>query len=136
MKFSVEKCSSTHITFSRTEGFSVQIGMSFQAGIPDIFSAGFEVNTAITSSYTWGESKEEEICFKSDFYCFGAPKKRTLCNVVVDVSQATLPYTMKIQNGSGHKCKGLICESKGNWTGFNGYNQRMQIIDLGKSNRN
>lgn len=100
-------------SFSKTEGFSLSVGASFETGVPILAEAKLNVTQTTTASWTYGKSESKA---DSRNYTFNlqVPAKTTYkAKVVVAMYKASATYVATYRSSTGK-----IMTLAGKWSGI------------------
>ena len=107
--FSVSQEVTEEEYYEHTAGASLEIGATFDVGVPLVASA--EISTTLTVSYehTWGKTISKTETRSADLPCPAPAHRYVVCNAMVSAVKMSVPYTMTIK----HKHYGCTCTSQG-----------------------
>lgn len=80
-------------TWNNTVGVELTIGMSFEAGIPFIASANFEIQISTSYSHEWGGSKSIEKEINGQLEVSIPPRKKGTVSIIVSKASMDVPFT-------------------------------------------
>lgn len=114
-------------SFTRTQGISIENGVTFKVGVPDIAESSTSFSVTNSFSHTYGESESFASTFNTAFTCNGAPHKHTKCSVIMQKGRVDVPYTMTVKHKIIPNCE---CESYGVWSGTQIYNAKLSSKEV------
>lgn len=80
-------------TWNNTVGVEITIGMSFEAGVPFIASANFEIQISTSYSHEWGGSKSIEKEINGQLEISIPPRKKGTVSLIVSKASMDVPFT-------------------------------------------
>lgn len=80
-------------TWNNTAGVELTVGMSFEAGVPFIASANFEVQISTSYSHEWGGSKTIEKEINGQLEVSIPPRKKGTVSIIVSKASMDVPFT-------------------------------------------
>ena len=97
--------------FEHTAGATLEIGTTFEAGVPVVARA--KISTTLSRSYehTWGKTTSKTSTISFEFPCTAPAHRYVVCNAMLNTGKMSVPYTMTIK----HKHYGCTCRSKGTY---------------------
>lgn len=84
-------------TWNNTVGVELTVGMSFEAGVPFIASANFEVQISTSYSHEWGGSKTIEKEINGQLEVSIPPRKKGTVSIIVSKASMDVPFTYTIK---------------------------------------
>ena len=96
-------------SFSHTVGAALEVGATFEVGVPVVASA--EISTSLTLAYehTFGKSTSKSETRTSTLPCKAPAHRYVVCEGMINVVKMRVPYKMTLK----HKTLGCTCESRG-----------------------
>ena len=107
--FSVSKEVTEEEYYEHTAGVSLEIGLTFEAGVPVVGSAEISTTLSLSYEHTWGKTKSTTVTRTSELPCAAPAHRYVVCYGVVDTVKMSVPYTMTLK----HKHYGCTCKSTG-----------------------
>ena len=107
--FTVSKEVTEEEYYEHTAGVSIEIGLTFEAGVPVVGSAEISTTLSLSYEHTWGKTKSTTITRTSELPCAAPAHRYVVCYGLVDTVKMSVPYTMTLK----HKHYGCTCKSTG-----------------------
>ena len=96
-------------TFTHTGGTSLEIGTTFDVGVPLVVNGKISTGLTVSSKHIWGKTTSTTKTITAVFPCVAPAHRYVVCEGLMNVVTVSVPYTMTIK----HNHYGCTCTSEG-----------------------
>ena len=97
--------------YEHTAGVSLEIGLTFEVGVPVVSSAEISTTLSLSYKHTWGKTTSTTETREAELPCPAPTHRYVVCYRMINTVKTSHPYTMTLK----HKHYGCTCTSTGTY---------------------